>query len=249
MASWNSLKARAHERLCRLLFVPPCRVYEPRDSAIVIVGGDDDVGRQIALDFSELGCTVFALCPEQQTSHADGAYEHASKVSSLIQQWHQRIKRSGRSPWGLVAPIVLDVSSETQRRHAFETVNAYCVTRNLHLVAVIVLPSVYTSLKRLVSGQADAPTWAEIVRRCLVVPISVVQDYSEMLAAASGRVVLLLASGDPLGMHSTQLGLLESAAQFLRQQLGTLGIRVSTVSAGPFAPASKLSVHTGGDTM
>ncbi len=90
-------------------------------------------------------------------------------------------------------------------------------------------------------------------------PIAVVHGYSKLLAAASGRVVLVLAcelfpaspspcgvchsiwhaAGDQLGMYSAHLHALESAAQFLRREWGLLGIRVATVSAGPFAPASK----------
>ena len=30
-----------HESLCRLLTLPPCAVYSPRESAMLIVGGDD----------------------------------------------------------------------------------------------------------------------------------------------------------------------------------------------------------------
>lgn len=40
----------------------------------------------------------------------------------------------------MLAPIVLDMNSGAQRAHAVETVDAYCATHNLHLVAVIVLP-------------------------------------------------------------------------------------------------------------
>lgn len=61
----------------------------------------------------------------------------------LIQEWHTRIKKSGHStsPWGLLAPIVLDMTSHAQRTRAFETVDAYCATHTLYLVAVIVLPA------------------------------------------------------------------------------------------------------------
>ncbi|KAI0780746.1 hypothetical protein BD413DRAFT_462578 [Trametes elegans] len=240
---WTRIAARSHETLCQLLGLPPCSAFKPGESAIVIVGGDDDVGRHVALSFSELGCTVFVLCPDQQAVHYDpqalGRYSDASSVSSLIQEWHKRIKRSGRLPWGLVAPIVLDMTSETQRTHAFETVDAYCATHNLHLVAVIVLPTsvpARTCIKPLASGRAGVEAWAEIVRKCLVQPISVVQDYANMLAAASGRVVLLLASGDQLERPTAHLGVLHAAAQLLRQELGSFGIKVSTVAAAPFAP-------------
>ncbi|OJT14627.1 hypothetical protein TRAPUB_8873 [Trametes pubescens] len=250
LAVWQGLARTAHELLSRFLALPPCQVYPPRESAVVIVGGDDDVGRHLALTFSEQGCTVFALCPDHpaQASPAQSSREAAqdtSNVSELIQEWHKRIKRSGRSPrWGLLAPIVLDMNSGAQRAHAVETVDAYCATHNLHLVAVIVLPSSAPAPPRpepqpLAGGAADVAAWADVVRRCLVAPIAVVHGYSKLLAAASGRVVLVLASGDQLGMHSAHLHALESAAQFLRREWGLLGIRVATVSAGPFAPASK----------
>ncbi|KAL1944619.1 hypothetical protein VTO73DRAFT_3049 [Trametes versicolor] len=266
----------AHELLSRFLTLPPCQVYPPRESAVVIVGGDDgafvplqliggdhgradagvpptrraDIGRHLALTFSEQGCTVFALCPDQPASapaspaqSSREAAQDASNVSALIQEWHKRIKRSGRSPrWGLLAPIVLDMNSGAQRAHAVETVDAYCATHNLHLVAVIVLPPSAPAPPQpqpLAGGAADVAAWAEVVRRCLVAPISVVHGYSKLLAAASGRVVLVLASGDQLEMRSAHLHALESAAQFLRREWGLLGIRVATLSAGPFAPASK----------
>ncbi|KAI0362319.1 hypothetical protein OH77DRAFT_1416564 [Trametes cingulata] len=236
LALWESFSVRLHERVSRFFSLPPCHVYGPRESAIVIVGGDDDVGRHLALNFSELGCMVFALCPDKRATPPSETLQDASNVSSLIQEWHQRIKRSGRSPWGLVAPIVLDMNSGTQRAHAVETVDAYCATHNLHLVAVIVLPtSAPTPPKPLTSGPTGVSAWAEIVRRCLVDPISAVHGYSSLLAAASGRVVLLLASGDQVGRNSAHLSALESAARFLRREMGPLGIRVSTVSTGPFA--------------
>ncbi|KAI0636789.1 hypothetical protein C8Q77DRAFT_1094637 [Trametes polyzona] len=247
LAVWQGVAARAHELLCRLFAVAPCQAYEPRQSAVVIVNGsDDDVGRRLALDFSELGYAVFALCPDTQAVSPSESepLRDASNVSSLIQEWHKRIKRSGRSPWGLLAPIVLDMNSGTQRTHAVETVDAYCATHNLRLVAVIVLPTPAPAPPRpLVGDAADVSAWAEIVRQCLVAPISVVHDYSNLLAAASGRVVLLLASGDQVGMRSAHLRTLESAAHLLREHLGLLGIRVSTVSTGPFAPAAKPSTH------
>ncbi|KAI8998471.1 hypothetical protein BD414DRAFT_407239 [Trametes punicea] len=252
LSVWERIKARSHERLCDLLAISPCQVYEPEESAVVIIGGDEGVGRHIALNFSERGCTVFVLCPEALPLPQDQARQDRSNASSLIQEWHQRIKRSGRSPWGLVAPIVLDMSSGAQRTHAYETVDAYCAAHHLQLAAVIVLPtSVRISTpgapRSLVRGRTDVSAWADIVRRCLVEPVSVVQDYSNMLAAASGRVVLLAASDDPAWTPSAYVRTLESAARFLRQELGSAGIRVSTVSTGPFAPASKLTAHMGAD--
>lgn len=41
LSLWEGFRARTHERLCKLLRVAPSRVFEPRESAIVIIGGDD----------------------------------------------------------------------------------------------------------------------------------------------------------------------------------------------------------------
>ena len=280
-----------------------------------------DIGRHIALDLSELGYTVFVLCPDRY--HGDlqtltSSTRDASNVSSvreiriallalvpamlnasnqrLIQDWHQRIKRSGHSPspWGLVAPIVLDMTSSTQRIRAVETVEAYCATHSLHLVAVIVQPApgftstweppfprsprltpippptpIHTDVTHTSTHLASKPgregldvtAWGGVVSQCLVQPISIVQDYMDLLAAATGRVVLLHACGQPSvtancmgALHLTypsptagdqvwssslHKDIILSAARYLRQELDTLSIKVSTVFIGPFAPSVK----------
>ncbi|KAI0709442.1 hypothetical protein C8Q76DRAFT_770269 [Earliella scabrosa] len=237
---FQSLSYAVHERLCRFFALPPCQVHGPRESAIVIVGGDDALGRHIAFDCSEQGYTVFALCPDRHP--AIEAAPDASNVSSLIQEWHQRIKRSGHStsPWGLVAPIVLDMTSSAQRTRAFETVDAYCATHSLHLVAVIVLPpSNYITSKPACTGPVTISAWGNVVRESLVEPISVIQDYVRLLAAVSGRVVLVLASGHQPWISSLSKGALRSVAQYLRQELDVLGIKISTIVAGPSAPVGK----------
>ena len=40
-ALFDALLDSAHDRLCALLALPPCAVYRPRESAVLIVGGDD----------------------------------------------------------------------------------------------------------------------------------------------------------------------------------------------------------------
>ncbi|KAI0647233.1 hypothetical protein C8Q79DRAFT_614217 [Trametes meyenii] len=254
---WEGLKNRVHGRLCRVFSRTPSQVYNPNQSAIVIIGADDDVGRHLALSFSELGFTVFALCPDKPEATAPRLSDEASlgfgvsNVSSLIQEWHKRIKRSGRSPWGLLAPIVLDMNSGTQRIRAVETVDAYCTAHHLRLSAVIVLPATGPPPpKPPGSGPRDAPqAWPDILRQPCHVEgsVSVVQAYSDLLAAASGRVVLLLTSGDQLRARPVHLGMLQPVVQGLRQELGALGIKVTTVSTGPFAPASKPPAPTGYD--
>jgi hypothetical protein len=56
--------------------------------------------------------------------------------------WHLRKAKSlsGRS-WGLVAPILVDCVSDTERLDAAKTVEAFCTHNFIHLVAVILLPS------------------------------------------------------------------------------------------------------------
>ncbi|PIL24161.1 hypothetical protein GSI_13914 [Ganoderma sinense ZZ0214-1] len=235
----------AHERLCQFLCLPACEVRGPGNSAVVVVGGDDALGRHVALSFSQLGYTVFALCPDKPQAQVPSDAD-ASNVSSLIQEWHQRIKRSGHSPWGLVAPIVLDVNSDAQRARAVETVDAYCAAHNLHLVALLLVPwRGCTSSKALQSGRAgmdlNVSAWYEALRSHLVEPISIVQDYVGALAVASGRVIVLFSSGHQPWLPSLQRlhkDTLLSAAHFLSQELDPLGIKVSTVSIGPSAPVN-----------
>ncbi|KAI0724048.1 hypothetical protein C8T65DRAFT_734550 [Cerioporus squamosus] len=237
--------AGAHERLCRFFWLAQSAVHANRQSAIVIVGGDDDIGRHIALDFSELGYTVFVLCPDRHRDPqtlASSSTPDASNVSSrLIQDWHQRIKRSGRSPspWGLVAPIVLDMTSSTQRIRAVETVDAYCASHCLHLVAVIVQAAPGSSTSKPGREALDVTAWGDVVSQCLVQPLSLVQDYVSLLAAATGRVVLLHTSGHQPWSPSLHKSIILSAAQYLRQELDSQSIKVSTVSVGPFAPSFK----------
>ena len=103
---FQSVSYAIHERLCRFFALPPCQVHGPRESAIVIVGGDDGefirlgaigqhahkqpgglpicltaLGRHIAFDCSEQGYTVFALCPDRHP--AIEAAPDASNVSSV----------------------------------------------------------------------------------------------------------------------------------------------------------------------
>ncbi|EJF66021.1 hypothetical protein DICSQDRAFT_165719 [Dichomitus squalens LYAD-421 SS1] len=143
------------------------------------------------------------------------------------------------------------MKSDAQRTRAVETVDAYCVAHHLHLVALVVLPSSVSSphaAKTLQSIQEDlhfgVSAWCEVLRECLVEPVSLVQDYVDTLTAASGRVVMVLSSDHqpwPASLHELQDRTLLSTAQYLRRVLEPLGIRVSTVSTGPSAPATASS--------
>ncbi|TBU35793.1 hypothetical protein BD309DRAFT_859527 [Dichomitus squalens] len=136
------------------------------------------------------------------------------------------------------------MKSDAQRTRAVETVDAYCVAHHLHLVALVVLPSSVSSppvAKPLQDFQFGVSAWCEVLRECLVEPVSLVQDYVDTLTAASGRVVMVLSSDRqpwPASLHELQDITLLSTAEYLRRVIDPLGIRVSTVSTGPSAPAT-----------
>ncbi|KIP08165.1 hypothetical protein PHLGIDRAFT_389624 [Phlebiopsis gigantea 11061_1 CR5-6] len=101
----------------------------------------------------------------------------------------------------MVAPITLDMHSETQRAHASETVHAYCLNSALHLVALIVLPhsspaSRASRLRRRhtqpVKPGLAFPMWnsSELVSSTLE-PLIIVGDYFNLLMKSSGRVVVM----------------------------------------------------------
>ena len=184
------------------------------------------LGRSAAVKFSELGYTVFALCPIQykhSSSHVC-QYPAASVQSSdvcavrfmacmsgidayispqLLYIWHNRKERSRSLPWGVVAPISLDMWSASQREKAVETVQAYCWKHELHLVALVVSPrrsengSLPPQLSRFSSesGVGACATcedvWRQRVLSEVTEPVLVALDYIQMLQEASGRLIIL----------------------------------------------------------
>ncbi|EIM90185.1 uncharacterized protein STEHIDRAFT_166426 [Stereum hirsutum FP-91666 SS1] len=118
---------------CGALRVQPCGVYPPHESAILILGAHQGLGRSAALRFSELGYTVFALFPNEMRQEDEGI----SDVAALLYIWHNRKERSRTIPWGVVAPMSLDVWSASQRNRVRETIQAFCSEYDLHLVSLI----------------------------------------------------------------------------------------------------------------
>ncbi|KAH9945972.1 uncharacterized protein BXZ73DRAFT_95488 [Epithele typhae] len=268
-----------HDGLCRLLALPPCTVHPPRESAVVIIGADDGqsprvshtlaelldrprvlalaLGRHIALSFSQRGFTVFALCADKPA--APPAPADASSNVSSSSEWHQRIKKASGAPgapWGLVAPIVLDMGSRTQRARACETVDAYCSTHRLTLAAVVVLPLPFPHAPPFgPDGLAAGPdsarpmTLGDAVRAGVELPAALVDDYAGLLAGSSGRVVVPLTSSWPeheqqqprastsVALHASTL---RATARLLGEALAPRGVHVVTVDVarGPSTPRS-----------
>ncbi|KAH9981263.1 hypothetical protein BGW80DRAFT_322020 [Lactifluus volemus] len=127
------------ERLSDFSAVPPRASFPTEKCAILIIGAQEGVGRNAALRFSELGYTVFALCPNryEDSGHSPSPGRSAD-VASLLYTWHNRKERSRSIPWGLVAPMQLNLWSRPQREAVHETVRAHCSAYGLHLVALVI---------------------------------------------------------------------------------------------------------------
>lgn len=173
------------------------------------------VGRNAALSFSELGYTVFALCPnrQEQSGHSRDVASvspsfpwHISLLPfhpKLLYIWHNRKERSRSIPWGLVAPMQLNLWSRSQREAVHETVRAHCNTYHLHLVALLIShdskPLHGTSLPFLDAPDAtespethiDEDAWRISVLDEVTEPVLMACDYKSLLAEASGRVIVL----------------------------------------------------------
>ena len=97
----DGIVARPFEWGSKLLSLPACGVYAARESAVVIIGGDDGeyvhtigkwdiiractsgLGRAIALSFSESGYTVFVLYPANLRVASQARSVKATNVSSV----------------------------------------------------------------------------------------------------------------------------------------------------------------------
>ncbi|KAH8106767.1 hypothetical protein BXZ70DRAFT_1027556 [Cristinia sonorae] len=257
----QSLSSSCYTYFSRFCGLPPCGVFRVQDSAIVVIGGEGELGRTMALRFSELGYTVFTLHPTLQYMPMSESSSQTVDTSpaTLLYQWHKKKEQSSRV-WGLVAPIALDITSATDRKRASETVKAYCTSHSLQLVALISLaqpsfPSTYsdpvpeinassstttpTQLKRRSTKDfSHALVWGDMVAQSIREPIVIFQDYIEMLARVSGRIIMVSTSSDPINSHHNLFtsafdGIQRSISQYLAQQLNFHGIKLCTVSAGP----------------
>jgi hypothetical protein len=194
---------------------------------------DPGVGRNAALSFSELGYTVFALCPNRQEESgphltSDRPREVASVRSmhspsfswhwlispmknparpKLLYIWHNRKERSRSIPWGMVAPMPLNLWSRSQREAVHETVHAHCTNYDLHLVALVISPTsnslhptsppfenASNSTERLGAPpkiHAGEDAWRISVIDEVTEPVIMACDYRALLSEASGRVIIL----------------------------------------------------------
>ncbi|KAI0093567.1 hypothetical protein BDY19DRAFT_902342 [Irpex rosettiformis] len=252
-ASVEDVLTTVFEWESRILSVPACGVNAPRESAIVIIGGEAGLGQAISLRLSELGYTVFALCPNLPgTCSATDQATKSSAVSSLLYAWHKRKERSTHTSWGLVAPISCDMSSGAQRTHAFETVQAYCVRHSLNLTALVAIyPSSPAKRKDVRHEVTDSraqkfelrdvlssPLWTSPNQLSLIETVHVVEDYVGMLSKTSGRVIML-AHGERECYFCRPVALLGGVGQQITRNLNacleTVGIRAIFVSVGPIA--------------
>ncbi|CAL1704996.1 unnamed protein product [Somion occarium] len=224
----------------------PSSVFEPRDSAVVIVGGQHELGRTIALHLSELGYTIFSLSSSHQHPTSDhGPQSSSLSTANLVYEWHKKKERSPSMPWGVIAPIVLDTQSGPERYRAAETVQAYCMNNSLHLSAVVFLAtddlsvslnddtcqtiSPYASKSPWNSNRAQASIWADAAAQTFKDPIIITQDYVEMLAEAAGRVILVVPS--ILSGLSPYQETSPVVTSYLRRHLAPFGVRISSLVA------------------
>ncbi|KAL6305375.1 hypothetical protein BKA93DRAFT_779621 [Sparassis latifolia] len=223
LATAQRFAARLYEIHSEYVALPPSGIHKPEESAIVVIGGENNLGRRICLSFAELGYTVFALCRSNgEADNLQTSISYSTKPahasSKLLYEWQLRKKQSETSAWGDIAPIVSDLGSAAQRKSAFETVHAYCVGRSLRLVTLILAPphaplhwwespqshssqitaADHSQPMRTVITQGDLTQsllWADRVKHSIMEPILVIRDYVDMLVASSGRLILI--SGCP----------------------------------------------------
>ncbi|TFY68247.1 hypothetical protein EVG20_g3642 [Dentipellis fragilis] len=240
------LSSRLFALVSVLLRIPPCGTYGPEDSAILILGVQEGIGRSAALRFSELGYTVFALCPNEYEGELPGSQMSPGgrrHVSSLLYIWHNRKERSRSLPWGLLAPVSIDVWSSSQRQRAVETVQAYCAKYTLRLVALVVSPvpgynslSPYMALHRLTARGVDTCTscsaeeerWRKRILSQVTEPILMAHDYTWLLRQASGRIIVISPCSED-GVWDFGFSIEEArraVCQHLCDALQPLGIRI-----------------------
>lgn len=125
----------------------------------------------------------------------------------LLYIWHNRKERSRSIPWGLVAPMQLNLWSRSQREAVHETVRAHCDAYDLHLVALVIPPhskplrgtSPLFETPLDSTGRPDIPpgihadedAWRTSVLDEVTEPVIMACDYRALLAEASGRVIIL----------------------------------------------------------
>ncbi|KIM87541.1 hypothetical protein PILCRDRAFT_815080 [Piloderma croceum F 1598] len=272
--AWFTLLLTLLERLldaCRfetwlsVFDVSPNRIFRVQDSAVLILNAEDGIGQTAALKYSELGYTVFALCPDHQRG-ISVATRGPSSVSSILYFWHLKKERSPDHPWGLIAPIVVDISSKADRLRAYETVKAYCSDHSLHLTALIAFPPIYETPSEstppssaathpLVQGPlthlrpkflplsfSKDSVWQDSVFREITEPVLIIQEYIRLLKDSSGRVIIVsgcsqgrFLSGYRFGCRSTLDEARRSIAHSVGCELKPFGVKVSSLVSGLLA--------------
>jgi hypothetical protein len=155
----------------------------------------------------EIGASVFPwqrlISPSKTPSH-----------SKLLYTWHNRKERLRSIPWGLVAPMQLNLWSRSQREAVHQTVRAHCNTYDLHLVALVIshdsksprstTPSFLnasdttepTDVPPDSDSDIDEDSWRTSVLDEVIEPVLMACDYKTLLAEASGRVIILSNSAE-----------------------------------------------------
>ncbi|KAJ3551531.1 hypothetical protein NM688_g4648 [Phlebia brevispora] len=249
LAFSEGLLTRTFEWASGILSIPPCGVYTARESAVVIIGGEDGLGRAVALSFSELGYTVFVLYPATLEDASTQSVKSLNVSSvrifwlslpripdlgtvKLLYIWHKKKEQSTHGSWGLVAPISLDTESGAQRAHASDTIHAYCVDHALNLVSLIILPpsssmSEGASSHKHMDEEITAASNESLafatrgnVAHAIIEPILVVEDYVDLLKKTSGRVIMLsVCTHDGCLAPQTPHRLLDGVSQRVAQNL------------------------------
>ncbi|KAI0082775.1 hypothetical protein K474DRAFT_1633114 [Panus rudis PR-1116 ss-1] len=226
--------------------------HEINDAArcvVIIVGQEDDLGRNIALNLSQDSCTVFFL-----HLSADPGQKPLYRTSetSLLYEWHTKKKGEKHDKtWGMVAPIFLNIDSESQRSRAAETILAYCKEHSLYLKSLIFLPRptsgkhsnycVYQentaeyNLGASTQTRPDTILWADTATCSIKEPLYIVHDYVHALARASGRVIVVARCPHKLFNLSPFYETHPTIIRYLRYALSPYRIRVSSVLSGPSA--------------
>jgi hypothetical protein len=149
---------------------------------------------------------VFALCPNRQEESGPrqvasvrspflGSGLSSSDRTKLLYIWHNRKERSRSIPWGMLAPMPLNLWSRSQREAVHETVRAHCTNYDLHLVALLIS----NTTTPVSTHRPDVPpkihpdedAWRISVVDQVTEPVILASDYKALLSEASGRVIIL----------------------------------------------------------
>jgi hypothetical protein len=120
--------------------------------------------------------------------------------------------------------------SKSDRVHAHETVQVYCLTHSLHLVALISLPfrfsyvdpsgprsanvdntSKVTKFLPLIFAKEEV--WREAVGREAIELVMLTRDYVKMLRGSSGRVIVVSGCIDSCFTCTLKISFLAQASQ------------------------------------